>query len=60
MIIDVTGVILTPGNEGSECLGNWEGEQCCCEECDYMMCCYENNDYIKCQDCEDKNCPRKN
>ena len=59
MIIDVTGVALTPGNEGLDCLGNWEHEVCCCEECDYMLCCYENENNIKCSDCKDEKCPRK-
>ena len=46
-IIDITGIELTPGNEGKDCKGN--GTQfdehgnpleCCCNECDYMMICF--------------------
>ncbi len=47
MIIDVTGTILTPGNEGKDCFGNGEhidefGNliECCCDECDYYLDCY--------------------
>ena len=47
MIIDITGVILTPGNQGKNCLGNGEyinekGEtiEWCCDECDYYLCCF--------------------
>lgn len=49
MILDVTGIELTPGNNGKDCLGNGEhidelGEiiECCCEECDYYLECFEN------------------
>ncbi len=39
MIIDITGTILIPGNEGKDCPGNGFHEaECCCNECDYMMC----------------------
>ena len=45
-IYDVTGIKITPGNEGKNCLGNGEhfdknGKliQCCCDECDYMISC---------------------
>ncbi len=41
MIIDVTGVVLTLGNNGRDCDGNWEHDECCCDECDYMMCCVQ-------------------
>ncbi len=44
MIIDITGVVLTPGNFGKDCFGNGEhidekGNliECCCDECDYML-----------------------
>ena len=37
--IDVTGVVITPG-EPTVCLGNGEqGYECCCDECDYLMLC---------------------
>lgn len=45
-IIDITGTILTPGNEGKNCFGNGAhfdntGKliECCCDECDYYCCC---------------------
>ncbi len=63
MIIDVTGVVLNPGADGEECLGNGkhrdaEGNliECCCDECDYMQCCYEGCDE---HNCTDRDCPRK-
>jgi len=60
MIIDITGVILLPGNQGNDCLGNGEhpGIECCCDECDYMMCCLELHDPSKCLSCTDPDCPR--
>lgn len=49
MIIDVTGIVLTPGNGGKECLGDGEhldkeGNriECCCDECDYLQYCLEH------------------
>ena len=46
MIIDILGMILTPGEEGKNCLGNGEHRddngkliECCCDECDYYCCC---------------------
>ena len=61
MIIDVTGVVLMPGNGGKDCLGNGEhpGIECCCDECDYMQCCLENKDNWRCIGCKDMSCPRK-
>lgn len=63
MIIDVTGIELTPGNWGEDCLGNGKhydetGKliECCCDECDYMMCCVYECD---CQNCNDKRCDRR-
>ena len=45
-IIDVTGIKLTQGNSGKDCLGNGfhydeNGNliECCCNECDFMMKC---------------------
>ena len=45
-IIDVTGIKLTPGNEGKNCLGNGKHYdendnliECCCDECDYIIKC---------------------
>lgn len=65
MIIDITGVELTPGNDGLDCLGNGEhfdenGNliECCCDECDYMICCFCMTDFSECENCNDENCPR--
>ena len=60
MIVDVTGIILIPGNRGNECPGSWEyaGLDCCCDECDYMLCCMESHDPKDCLTCNDKDCPR--
>ena len=48
MIIDVTGIELTPSNNGEHCLGNGEHVdekgnliECCCDECDYFLYCYQ-------------------
>ena len=57
MIIDITGIELTPGNGGKDCKGNGNhfdenGKlyECCCDECDYMLCCINEDwnlsDYI--------------
>ena len=60
MIIDITGVILTPGNRGKDCLGNGEhsGIECCCDECDYMRCCLAERP-PDCAACKDRDCPRR-
>ena len=65
MIIDITGIELTPGNHGTNCLGNGEhfyknGEpiECCCDECDYMICCVYMKDLSNCNNCNDAFCPR--
>ncbi len=46
-IIDISGVILTPGNHGKNCKGNGYHKsklgktiECCCDECDYFLECY--------------------
>lgn len=64
MIIDVTGTILIPGNDGKECYGNgmhfdWRGNpiECCCDECAYMMCCMEEHNPNECKNCADSECP---
>lgn len=59
MIIDITGTILTPGNNGDDCLGNGEHEgiECCCDECDYMLCCLDNRYPSHCPQCDDTDCP---
>lgn len=67
MIIDVTQIPLTPGNNGEDCLGNGEhydenGKiiECCCDECDYLMCCTNFNGLPDCSTCKDADCPRAN
>ena len=59
MIIDITGIELIPGNHGKDCPGNGEnGNECCCDECNYLCCCTE---YFKKQDCKTcvlTECPR--
>ena len=61
MIIDVTGIILTPGNCGKDCLGNGEQAaiECCCDECDYLQCCLDGHDQSACLRCQDMDCPGK-
>ena len=58
MVLDVTGVELTPGNGGKDCAGNGMRADvgCCCDECDYAQCCAETP---QCAACEDTRCPRK-
>ena len=62
VIIDVTGIILMPGNQGKDCPGNGANPaiECCCDECDYMLCCFDTEypnytyclirkmEYVKC------------
>ena len=51
MIIDITGIELIPENHGKDCPGNGEnGNECCCDECNYLCCCTE---YFKKQSCND-------
>ena len=40
MIVDVTGTVLLPGNQGKDCLGNGSNPsiECCCDECEYIQC----------------------
>ena len=61
MIINCTGVVLTPGNFGMDCLGNGghEGVECCCDECDYMLCCLDIHWAENCLNCRDEDCPRR-
>lgn len=60
MIIDTTGIVLTPGNFGKDCMGNGkhEGIECCCDECDYAQCCLESFNAEECLSCKDLDCPR--
>ena len=66
MIIDITGIALTPGNGGKNCLGNGKHFdksnnpiECCCDECDYMLCCFQMQNHKSCRKCDDEFCPRK-
>lgn len=65
MIIDIMGVVLTPGNFGKDCFGNGEHTdgngnliECCCDECDYMLCCFPQEEHPDCFKCTAKKCPR--
>lgn len=60
MIVDITGVVLIPGNLGKDCPGNGTHKEteCCCDECDYMLCCLPEHDLAECLNCSDKDCPR--
>ncbi len=63
MIVDITGIVLLPGNGGKDCLGNGEHFyedgtpiECCCDECDYLLCCTINPTPDKCGVCKDEDC----
>ena len=65
MIRDVTGIKLTPGNMGRDCLGdgrhfdkNGRLIERCCDECNFYMCCIEEHDQNDCKTCEYFYCPR--
>lgn len=65
MILDITGIELTPGKCGDNCLGNGNrlneiGQriECCCDECAYMVCCQESHCEDECLSCNDEFCPR--
>ena len=38
----ITGIFLSPGFHGENCPGNGntEGQECCCEECDFFLTCF--------------------
>ena len=62
MIVDVTGVVLVPGNGGRDCPGNGETYdaqghliECCCDEWDDLLCCVAQTE---CSRCRDGACPR--
>ena len=59
MIIDITGTVLTPGNQGKDCLGNGshKGIECCCDACNYFLCCFGDSKTEACTDCRDTDCP---
>lgn len=63
MILDISGIELTPNNNGKDCKGNGEhldenGNiiECCCDECDYMICCSKSN-FEMCKNCAHYECP---
>jgi len=60
MIIDKpTGIELIPGNGGKDCPGNGEnGNEICCDECDYMCCCFHLRGIHDCNECVHLECPR--
>ncbi len=60
MIVDVTGIVLIPGNGGKDCPGNGlvAGVECACDECGYLLCCLDEHDEADCQVCGDRECPR--
>ena len=60
MIIDgPTGIELIPGNGGKDCPGNGEnGNEICCDECDYLCCCLGYFKRQHCDECFDLKCPR--
>ena len=61
MIVDITGIILIPGNHGKDCPGNGENPEleCCCNECDYLLCCVDTDYPKQCENCKDNYCPRR-
>lgn len=65
IIIDITGIELTPGNNGKDCQGNGEHYdqsgnliECCCDECSYLLCCNDENFELSCVQCHSYDCPR--
>ncbi len=66
MIVDITGIILIPGNGGKDCPGNGlhydengNRTEWCCDECNYAICCYEPSLLEEpCERCDDPRCPR--
>lgn len=59
MIIDITGIELIPGNGGKDCPGNGEnGNECCCDECNYLGCCLNYHRKKSCNECAVLQCPR--
>ncbi|MBS7299200.1 MAG: hypothetical protein KIG65_09010 [Eubacteriales bacterium] len=60
MLIDLTGNELVSGNLGKDCPANGSsGNECCCDECDYMLCCLDTHNEAECEDCNEWDCPRK-
>ena len=61
MIIDITGIELTPGNFGENCLGNGVNAdtECCCDECNYLICCTDEKYQLRCYDCDETDCENR-
>lgn len=64
IIIDSSGVILTPCNKGQNCRGNGFGKnsfgfsiECCCDECGYALCCTDDHTVEDCVSCTAYECP---
>ena len=59
MIIDITGTMLIPGEQGKNCPGNGQisSVECCCDECDYLQCCLPEHPMQECLNCNDPHCP---
>ena len=59
LIVDITGTILIPGNQGNDCPGNGTNPEieCCCDGCDYMLCCLFDYYPSHCSACKDMDCP---
>lgn len=59
MVVDITGTVLIPGEQGKNCPGNGQDPsvECCCNECDYMICCFGNPNMQQCLICNDPECP---
>ena len=60
MIVDISGILLIPGNLGKDCPANGDNihTENCCNECDYLLCCTDTNFPERCRSCKDKYCPR--
>ncbi len=59
MIIDITEIVLTPGNNGEKCVADvnhldkyGKPIEACCDECDYAICCLK----CECELCKRKIC----
>ena len=64
-MIKLSGIEITPGNLGQDCLGNGEhldqnGKKikCLCGSCDYCPCCIYTDFRVFCSECERIDCPR--
>ena len=46
---------VRPSRGGRDCPGGVSGEDCRCDECDYLLCCLESSRDCRC--CGDPDCP---